>query len=235
MAGSRSRRRRSRLHRRRWGRRATLITVLVVLAAGAGVWLVGFSSVFAVRDVQVDGAEVLSTDQVRDTARVPIGHPLARLNTDHIGTRVAELPPVRTVQVYRSWPNTVRINVVERTPRFAAEHNGDTLAVDDTGLGYTELTRVPDSMVIARGVPPEEWADVATVVRSLPRSVAGRAEAVTTRGPEAIVIHLEEGVTVEWGSAEQSADKALVLSSLMTAVPDAEVYNVSAPAHPATR
>ncbi|NLT30117.1 MAG: cell division protein FtsQ, partial [Propionibacterium sp.] len=70
---------------------------------------------------------------------------------------------------------------------------------------------------------------------ALPDTAAERAESVTTRGPDAIVIHLTEGVTVEWGSAERSADKALVLSSLMTAVPDAKVYNVSAPDHPATR
>ncbi|MGJ3507318.1 cell division protein FtsQ/DivIB [Enemella sp. A6] len=228
-------RKRRRNRRRRIGIRTILVTVLVVLLAGAGVWLVGFSSVLAVRDISVSGAKLLSEDQVRDTAQVPLGVPLARLDTDRIGSRLADLPPVRSVDVSRSWPHTLHIEIIERTPRFVAHNKGTWMLVDDTGFGYSEVNEAPEDLVVAKEVPDGEWSDTAQVVRALPSTVAERAQSVTTRGPNAIVIHLDRGVRIEWGGADRSADKALVLSSLMTAAPNAKVYNVSAPDHPTTR
>lgn len=211
-----------------------LILVLAVVVAGAGVWLVAFSSVLAVREATVEGTAHLTEAEVREAAQVPIGLSLARVDTGEIAGRIAELPPVRDVRVSRAWPHSIRIVVTERTTVFVARQAETFWAVDETGTGFIEVAEVPDNTVVADDVPEAEWAGVATVVGALPTDVAERAERITTRGPDAIVIHLTDDVTVEWGSAEHSAEKASVLTALLEAVPDAKVYNVSAPQHPTT-
>lgn len=214
--------------------RLIVVAVLAVVVAGAGVWVVAFSSVLAVREATVEGTAYLTEAQVRDAAQVPLGLSLARVDTGEIEERVAGLAPVRAVRVSRGWPHTIRIVVTERTTVFVARQAETLWAVDETGTGFIELPEVPDDTLVADDVTEVEWASIATVVEALPTSVVERAERITTRGPDAIVIHLDDEVTVEWGSADNSAQKASVLTALMQAVPDAEVYNVSAPHQPTT-
>lgn len=217
---------------RRW--RTAAVLVLAVAAVAALVWLVGFSSVLAVREATVEGTSYLTETEVRDAAQVPIGVSLARVNTSDIEERVSELLPVREVRVRRAWPHAIRIEVRERTTVFVAQQAETLWAVDEMGVGFFELDEVPEDALLADEVAEAEWEGVAVVASALPAEAAKRAERITTRGPDAIVIHLSDEVLVEWGSAEQSEQKASVLAALLKAVPEAEVYNVSAPHHPTT-
>lgn len=214
--------------------RLILVVVLAAVVAGAGVWVVAFSSVLAVREATVEGTVYLTEAEVREAAQVPLGLSLARVDTGEMEARVADLAPVRAVRVSRGWPHTIRIVVTERTTVFVARQADTLWAVDETGTGFIEVPDLPDDALVADDVPEAEWAQIATVVEALPTQIAERAERITTRGPDAIVIHLDGEVTVEWGNADNSAEKASVLTALMQAVPDAEVYNVSAPQQPTT-
>lgn len=78
------------------------IAFVVVLLAGALAWLVFFSSVLAVRDVEVRGTALLAPEAVSTAAEVPLGRPMARVDERGIAERVATLPAVDRVNVRRA-------------------------------------------------------------------------------------------------------------------------------------
>ena len=79
-----------------------LVPVLVLAGAGALVWVVWFSSLLAAEDVTVDGLDTLEAAQVEEVAQVPLGRPLARLDTVGVEGRVGAMERVESVRVERS-------------------------------------------------------------------------------------------------------------------------------------
>ena len=111
---------RRRLARRLVALRPVLIGVAVVAAVGGLVYLFYFSSALAAEKVDVKGTDVLSPSQVRRVAQVPVGDPLARVDTDAVAARVEGLVAVRDVDVSRCWPDAVCIDVTLMRASFVS-------------------------------------------------------------------------------------------------------------------
>jgi cell division protein FtsQ len=222
---------------RRRTRLIVLLTVVtLVLLAGATGWLVLVSSALGVRTVDVVGTSRLSSDQVVARADVDPGTPLARLDTDAVAARVADLAPVLRVDVDRDWPRTVRITVVERTPAAVQARGSGWLLVDRSGVAFDMVDRRP------RGLPkvsapvdegPAALRATLDVLAALPPAVRAQVREVRAAGLEQVTLQLRRGRTVEWGSIERSDRKAAVLAVLLTR--KATVYDVTAPDSPTTR
>lgn len=224
--------------RRQWARRwlawrRLLVGLLVVaLLAGAG-WLVFFSSVLTVKGVQVDGLGVLRPAQVRRAAAVPIGQPLATVSLDAIAARVQGLAPVKTVDVSRSWPDRVRIAVVEREAVAVVERDGVVRGVDDEGVLFRSYPSLPPGLPVIKisaGTRTEALAEAARVIDALPDDLAGRVDHLAASTVDSITLELRNGKTVLWGSADESQSKAEVLAVLLRQ--KASVYDVSVPGQP---
>lgn len=229
---------RGRFVRRRWARRLrSLRWPLAALAAcgavGALVWLVFFSSVLAVAGVVVEGTAVLSTEQVREAARVRTDVPLATADLDAVSARVEVLAPVESVQVSRAWPDRVRIRVTERESVAVVEREGTFRGVDADGVVFRTYPARPADLPLvqmAAATSSDALAEAAGVVEALPAAVADKVEYLDVRSVDAISLLLEDGSTVRWGSAEDSGSKAAVLAVLLRS--PARAYDVSVPARP---
>ncbi|MBK8447855.1 MAG: FtsQ-type POTRA domain-containing protein [Micropruina sp.] len=224
--------------RRRQGRRRrwlviTLTAVVVALLAGAG-WLVLGSEVWGVRTVEVTGNTLVNADDVRRLAEVPAGRPLVRVDLDAVATRVAGLPPVRAVQVARVWPNTISIQITERTPLYAIETPGGYWIADEQGVVFRSASDPGDLMVAS--VPSGDARvirDLGTVLGALPAGLRGKVQRLSADSADSIVLHLSGGTRIVWGSAEESALKAQVVVPLLKQ--DGTVFDVSAPSNPTVR
>jgi cell division protein FtsQ len=209
---------------------------VVAVAVVAGVlWVVFFSSAFAATTVSVTGTSVLTPDEVTAAAQVPLGTPLARLNTAAIATRVKQLKAVADVTVTRSVPHGVTIAVKERTAVYAVSAGSGFDLVDAAGVPFTSVADAPKGLVVASITGDDERLrrDVATVVSALPQALRDRAVLISAETPDSIVIELSGGAEVVWGSAENSAQKAQVIAALLSV--KASVYDVSSPSHPTTK
>lgn len=226
--------------RRRWLRIA--VAVLVVAALGALVWLVGFSSVLAVRGAEVSGRTTLKESQVLRAAQVPIGRPLARVDVGAIEERVSALNRVDTVEVSRSWPHTVSIAIVERKAVVWATFNGEVRGIDRNGIAFRSYGTPPDGLLEAKIDVTEARARLQTseavaavVVLIVDRDPALRKviESVSASSKDSIELALKGGRTVVWGSSDDGERKLTVLEPLLKI--DATRYDVSAPDQPTTR
>lgn len=207
----------------------------VLVLGGVAVWLLFFSSVFAVTDVRVTGTELLSTDEVLQVARVELGRPLVTTDIQAAGSRVAGLVPVEQVTVERSFPGTVSIEVTERSLVYQRLAGSQYQWVDRHGVVFHTATTPLAGAIVAETATeePRLLADVATVASHLPEELLPRLQVITAAAVDQIEITLTDGDVVVWGSAEQSELKAEVLTALLGV--EAEVYDVSAPAQPTTK
>lgn len=232
VTGARRRRARERLRRRLTI--AGVVAGIVAVIAG-GVWLVGWSPVFVAEEVVVEGVSSLSADDVVDAAQVPLGSPLAQVDTAAVAERVRTLPAVEDVAVTAQPFHTVLIVVTERTAVLFLASKDTYTWVDAEGVAFATNDEPPAGSVQAEANvdDAELLVALAKVTVALPAAVREQVELVTADTPDSLSLKLSDGRQVIWGSADDSAFKAEVLVPLLTV--DAEVYDVSAPTHPTTR
>lgn len=219
--------------RRRLLTRVLIAVVVLALLAG-GVWLVGFSSLLATKRVDVSSGETLDPDDVRSVAQVPLGEPLARQDVAEIAGRVATLRPVRWVEVTRTWPSTITITVLERTPVLAVPQSGSFQLIDDTGMSFRSVPAIPAEVVRADMDASNAalLSSAGVVAKALPNNLKKQVVKIQADSPDAIRLLLRNGAVVTWGSADDSALKASVTVALLKR--KAASYDVSAPHTPAT-
>lgn len=226
-----------------------LAVALVLLSAGT-VWLLYGSQWLRVESVSVSGTKVLTPEQVREAADVPVGSPLISVDTDAIEARLLrKLPRIDSVDVARSWPDGIGLKVTERTPVLLVQKGGNFVEVDDEGVRFATVPEAP------KGVPALELTlsprdsraaslrrfgqarlvrEAVRVAGDIPVAVAHATRSVKVRSYDDISLELEGGRTVAWGSSEKGAAKARTLAALMKAAPDARHFDVSVPTAPAS-
>ncbi len=212
------------------------VAVLVAIALVVGVWLVYFSSVVAVRGVDVSGNTTISKAQIVAIAHAPIGTPLARADLAAIQARVESLPAVESASVSRSWPHTIDITVVERTPVAVVSRGAGLQAVDASGVLFGHYSSKPVDLPLVRTAPDvkaDALAEAAQVVRSLRPDIAARVAYIDVKTIDAITLKMTNGITVLWGSADSSGQKAEVLAVLLRQ--KVHAIDVSVPGRPTTR
>jgi cell division protein FtsQ len=206
---------------------------VVVALVAAAVWVVWFSSLLTVREVRVLGTTNVSADQVRQAADVPAQVPLARVDVDGIAARIEAIPRVRSVEVRRGWPDVLVLVVTERTP-LAVTRSGTSLTyLDETGARFGSLSVAPRGKPLVVAPDDVSTAAALAVVAALPKALRDTTTTVTAKTRDDVVLTLAVGVTVRWGSAEQSDRKATVLAALLRV--KAASYDVSAPDLPTSR
>lgn len=228
---------RRRFARRQWARRwlawrGGALLLLGLVGAAVLVWLVFFSSALAVSGVSVAGTDVLTPRAVRQAAQVPLGTPLATVDLKAISARVENLPAAARVDVSRSWPDTVRIQVTERRAVAVVDRDGSLRGVDEDGVLFRGYDKRPDLPLIRTraGTRSDALAEAAKVAGSLPQRLSARVDYIRVHTVDTIALELHDGRTVRWGSADDSAQKAKVLAVLLKQ--KASTYDVSVPGQP---
>ena len=219
---------------RRWlAWRRVVVAVLLLAVVVGSLWLVFLSSALAVQGVKVEGTQVLDPRAVRRAAAVPTGTPLATVDLDAIAQRVEGLAAVDSVDVSRSWPDAVRIDVTEREAVAVVQQGNALRGLDDQGVMFRRYPSRPPSLPLIRmsgHARPDALAEAARVAGSLPSSIAAKVDYVEVRTVDTISLRLRSGKPVRWGTADDSAAKARVLAVLLEQ--RASSIDVSVPGQP---
>ncbi len=238
---------RRRFARRQWARRwlawRPLLTLVLLLGAiGFAVYGVYFSPWLRVEGAEVTGTSQLAEAEVLAAAEVPAGDALAQVDLAAIETRIeGRLTAVRSVNVSRQWPHDLRIEIEEWQPLAVVADGSSYEFLAQSGATFTFESmpqRPPADLPLVRvgsGADLRALEEAAAVVASLDDAVTRLVDHIEVETADQIVLALSEGRTVEWGSSEQSDEKARVLLTLLDQRPQATTYDVSVPGLPATR
>lgn len=219
---------------RRW-----LVGLLVIaLALGLG-YLVLLSPLLDVRDLEVTGSEGRTTEVVEETGEQEVGVPLARVDTDAVEERILdEAPATKEVQVGRSWPHTLDINVTLRDPELAVATGGGTYRIlDIEGVAIGTESSAPKGVAT---VTAEDGAKVSEhgvkaasgMLRALPGDLREDISEVTVDGADQVTFRVG-GTEVVWGDASSPEVKVRVIPVLLEKKP--KLIDVSAPDTPVTK
>ena len=199
---------------------------LLLVALGAGGWLVVNSPIFAVDDITVRGASHVAAEEIRILARIEDGQNLIRLAMDEVAARIERHPWIARAELSRDLPSTLVVEVRERRPRgWLAGGEGDAgtavvVAGDGTVLDRPateprdlpllgELPEAPD-VGVRLAVTPAELRVTASMPASLLRAVA----AVTVVAEDA-TLRLRGGGAVEYGPPSSLVDKHRALEDVL--------------------
>jgi len=224
-------------NRRRPWRRA-LVVVLALVAVASLVWVVGWSNWLAVDDVEVTGVSGPEAQAVARLVQVPVGTPLARVDTDAVAARVRERVTVAEVSVRRSWPGTLTVEVVPRSAALVVRNPQGLLeVVDAEGVTFGTVRAVPQGLPVvtatgAKGTSKEALLSSLALLDALPADLARKVSGIKVSSANLITFTLGKR-SVVWGSGEDSDRKVAILTALLKTT--AKVIDVSAPDTPVTR
>ncbi|MFF8957042.1 cell division protein FtsQ/DivIB [Streptomyces sp. NPDC014894] len=227
------------------GRRTLLLALAGAALLAGSLWVLYGSSWLRVERVRATGVDVLTAREVTEAAGVPMGAPVISIDTDGIEARLLKrLPRIDSVEVSRSWPHGITLEVTERQPVLLMEKGKRFVEVDAKGIRFATVDKAPKNVPLLelaadgapslRRFPAARLTEEAVRVRGeLPAKAAKDARTVAVRSYDYIVVELTGGRTVVWGSPEDGEAKAEALTALMKAAPKARHFDVSAPTAPA--
>lgn len=224
-------------NRRRPWRRALLVALAAAVVA-ALVWVVGWSTWLGLDRVEVTGVTGAEARAVAELVDVPVGTPLARVDTQAVGARVRERVTVAEVSVHRSWPGTLSVEVVPRAAALVVRNpQGRLEVVDAEGVTFGTVRTVPKGVPVvtatgSEGTTREALQASLALLEALPDGLAADVSGIKVSSANLITFTLGSR-TVVWGGGEDSVRKVAILTALLAT--KAKVIDVSAPDTPVTR
>jgi cell division protein FtsQ len=214
--------------------------VLLVVAAGATVWLVN-SPLLSIRSVTVTGAERTDPAAIANSLEAGLRTPTMSVNAGAVEAALLENPWIAQADVTVSWPGTLEIHVVERVPVVAIAIDGDTFqaAVDGVLVEHLTSGAIPPLISTDSSTPAhvgDRISDASTLgaiefVEALPPALRRSTEVSVIGGAVGAEV---DGVIVLLGRPTDMAAKAAAVEALIaTGIERGSRIDVTAPLRPA--
>ncbi len=218
---------------------ARLMRVLVFLAVVAGVVWAFRSPLLAVQGMEIRGASTVEVAEVIAVAGLTQGVPMMDVDLEAATAALETDPWVASATVTRSWPQTIVIELVERSPvAWAATADGwGHVAGDGVVVEYSDT---PDPQAPILLLPGRAGSELAG-----DRDIVGLLEFVAALPDELLQgARIEQGESgfeatiggyaVRIGSGADGREKALALAAVLETAPEeGSIITVIAPAQPA--
>ncbi|MGP3535082.1 FtsQ-type POTRA domain-containing protein [Microbacterium sp. RD1] len=221
---------RQRRRRMLWLGIAAAVVLLVLGTVGAA-----YSPLFAVERIEVVGTSTLDPAAVTDALAAQVGTPLPLVDESEVKAALVQFPLVESYTLEAQPPHGLLVRIVERTPVGVLETRAGFTVVDAAGVALATTAQAPSGqpmLQIEGGVGSRAFTAAGMVMRSLPEPIRLQVTAVSATTADDVTLTLGgTDTTVVWGSAEDSAEKAVVLERAMISRPPADVvsYDVSSP------
>lgn len=186
----------------------------VLLAAATGVYLSYFSNLLTIKNIRVNGLQLLSEERVLELAQINIDSPLIELNSDQITTQLLREKIIKAAEVRKGWPDSVVIEIVERSPIALTDLSSGRFLVDESGMAFNRagpndvhpFVYAPND--VARGL-------AARVSRELPEWLRPEVSLVESYDGKRAVVILNSGRRIIWGDEFKTQEKSSVLLVLL--------------------
>ncbi len=194
---------------------AAAAVVLVALTVAAAL----YSPLFAIKNIRVEGAHFVDVDEIRRIAGPHKDENLFRFDASGLAEELVRLPEVKSVEIVRSVPDSVAIEVMERRPYFAVRDDDGYIMADDQGVAFATvdntaevqwMVEIDDLSILEKvAVPLRE------ILTELPTSIASQVETVHVTSLEATTLKLTDRRVIRWGDDSENEMKSRVSLALL--------------------
>jgi cell division protein FtsQ len=234
---------------RQQGRRRLriLVTGLLCTVALVGAWYLLHSPLFSARSVTVVGAVHETAAQVKAASGLSSRTPLMDVDRGAVSDRIEQLPWVKSAAVAVSWPDGVRITLIEESPLVAVPEVGGrwaTVSADGRVLQVSSVSTTPPAGLRSLTVPqapgppgsilPARDRVGLLVAATLPPSFAAQVTGVTVEPAGWVQLAMTTPIVVNIGSGTQLEAKYEDVSSILAgaSLQSGDVIDVSVPRAP---
>jgi hypothetical protein len=225
-------------------RRSLAVGLALLLLALCAYLLARGTSLFALRDVAVQGGPARVDAQVRQALGPLVGTSLVGLDGPDVVRRVEALPTVVSATYDRAFPHTLRLTIVPERPAAVLRRGADAWLLSARGRVMARLRKpqahphlpriwLGSHTAVALGavLPPAVGGAAARAV-GLAGAFATRVGTVTDTGG-LLVFHLRSGLEVSMGVVGGIRLKVAVIRRALRVLPLATTYlDVSVPERP---
>lgn len=209
--------------RRRWWIVAGSAVVGLALFVLVGV----FTPVMSVRHIEISGTASVNPADLQQALTRLEGTPLALVDEGEVRAALEPFPLVQRYAIERIPPDTLLVRVEERVPVISVEQDGAYLQYDAAGVlvGSSEapVAGVPPAEGRARNLSSEAFSASARVLRDMPAELRAQVTGVSASSGQDVLLVLDNGAEVMWGGPEDTARKAVVLTTMFASLADTPV------------
>ena len=199
----------------------TLAIATFLILFGAGSYLLGWSSLLTVKQIEINGAPTLISEKtIAKSLNLSLGDKLARVDSRALANRLKANDWIESADISRNWINgKVVIDLQPRTPVALYTAPGKPqVALDASGASFQLMGQVP------AGLPKVSSSSVASgliaieVFTEMPKEFSEGIERLTAVSPTNILIDgkfSDRTMQIVWGDGEDLSLKIKVITALL--------------------
>lgn len=203
--------------------------VMAVLLAAAS--LPG-SSLFAVREITVQGARNIAPSTIVSRSGLRLGDPRFTVSPVHVARTIETLPRVARAWIHLALDGGVTIEVTERTAHAAVPFRGQYLILDPTGVVMDSRPSAGRLPVVSADRFSPAWMRMGDrlpdarihlaidALDELPETVVGPGTKMRADGVGELIFVSADGITVRLGPLRGLRERAAVLDEILDAIRD---------------
>ncbi|MFH1826679.1 MAG: FtsQ-type POTRA domain-containing protein [bacterium] len=229
-------RRRRRIKQKPRPKRSRLWSFLFVLIVAAGLVAYILSlPVWQINNVVVNGAQMLSADEIRSLAGVPLSENLFYTSLKRSRNNLEKISAIKKIHFFRIPPGTVLINIEERQPIATIVFSQKSVVIDEAGyilnqnpsisFNVPNLADLPvisglgEGQALSEGkVSPKVAEIVAEIVVKLARFLGAERIQLQLGNLQNINFLLDDLLRVKIGDDQQMKKKMQVFEALLPQV-----------------
>ncbi len=222
--------------------RMLVVVLLTVFLTGVAGWVLGWSSILTVKQIEVVGVPAnspIKSESIIALSGIRINEPMARLSGARVKRELTQIPRIKSISLLRHWPHTVVLVIQERVPTAAIVKGNEFQLIDSESNQYATVAVLPSAVptVSITGDYKTGLKSAMSVITELPVLISSQLTHVESSGTDGVQLTLRKGARIIWGSSEDFGLKSRVLATLLTGAGanKVKIFDVSAPFAPTTK
>jgi cell division septal protein FtsQ len=196
------------------------MVIIVVLLSGLA-YLLGWSSIFSVKNVEISGAPTAAVQvEIEKKSQIEIGQKLARVNPQSVSRKIEKLPWIDDVTISRNWLNgVVTIEIRSRQP--LALFNSDQVpgqTIDAEGQLFSLPGFNTSNLPVISARSPESALKANELFTQLPENFRSQITSMMATSTNAFSLNtIMDGreIRIRWGDSQDVALKISVITKLL--------------------
>lgn len=204
-----------------------LMLVLMIAALTVFVWLYR-SDLFRVKRIEISGNKHLSDKKVDKIAEIEPTDSLVRIPLEKVKNRLLKNRWIKDVEIKRSFPNTVKIQVTERKAIAIVPVEDGNAVVDKEGLvldniqdiDNVDLVLIRDLDVteakVGQKISAKSFSNACLCLSNLDDSLRRSLSIVSAPSVDKLSLYTKKGVEIIYGKAEDFKKKNYIIKKILS-------------------
>lgn len=220
--------------------KTVLVIALTLTLFGASSYLLGWSNLLTVKEIEINGAPTKSAEtEIAKGLDLSQGDKLARVDSKALSNRIEANDWVSSVDISRNWLNgRVVININPRVPVALFSLLGKPqLALDASGKEFKAPGEIPPSLPKVSASSIASGLVAIELFTQMPKSFSEDIDRLTAVSPTNISIYgkfSDQNLQIIWGNGDETTLKIKVVNRLLELPENKSIrlIDVSAPHAP---